>query len=339
MVMGLRKIQIRRETTRGTPVTTAMNLLHGSLTMTPNLNLYRPEGEARNSLARFHRRTTVGQESTMRFESSVTFEQVIDLLAMSLLGASDDSGTGLITTPTNGVLTRDWTFEPTLVASAAQNAYTVQYGDNQQAYQSSHVMCSQIEFAWAMGQPVTVSADLFGQLATKVSFGGTPTDLTVEDAVAQKTVIYADSTWANLGTTQISDTLISATVRIPTGLAMTRYADGGLELSGFSENPWAAEWELVYKHNASGEAEYDDYVDGTARFIRLTTTGSEIEQVTPTYDHLFQVDGALHYTEAPELFTDQDGENVIRLVGNTFHDPTSDLQLSVLVRNQQTALA
>ncbi len=338
-MMGLRKIQIRRESTRGTPVTTAMDLLNGRLTMTPNLSLYMPEDEDRNSLALLHRRTITGQQAALRYDGSVNFEQIINFLAMALEGATDDSGTGVIGTPTAGILTRDWTFEPTLTASAVQNAFTVQYGDNQQAYQSSYVMASQLEFTYAMGEPLVVSADLFGQFPTKVSFGGTPTEVTVEDAVSQKTKLCIDTTWAGLGTTQISDTLISAVVRIPTGLAPVRYADGGLEFSSHSENKWTSEWELVYKHNTSGEDEYDDWVDGTQRFIRLETTGSEIEQVSPTYDKLFRLDGSVFYTDAPELLSEQDGENVFRLSGRTFHDPTADRQLLALVRNTQTALA
>ena len=341
MTMGLRKIQIRREDTRGTPVTTAMDILLGRMTMTPSIGLYIPEDEERNSMALLHRRSEVGQESSMSYDGSVTFEQIINLLAMGIHGASADAGTGLITTPTNGVLTRDWTYEPTLIASASPNAYTVQYGDNQQAYQSSFVMARRLAFTYAMGEPLVVSADLFGQFATKVSFGGTPTELTVEDAISQKTKIYADTTWAGLGTTQISNALISASVSIPTGLVPVRYADGLLEFSGFSENKWAADVELVYKHNAAGETEYDKYTatGGTLTFIRLETTGSEIEAVTPTYDKLFRLDLSLRITEPPVLFGEQDGENVIRLVGRTFHDPTADRQLRAFVRNTQTALA
>jgi len=316
-----------------------MDILFGRMTMAPNLNLYIPEDEERNSLAMIHRRTIVGQHSELKYDGSVTFEQIINLLAMALEGATDDAGAGLITTPSNGILTRDWTFEPTLVASAIQNAYTVQYGDGSQAYQSSFVMCSQLAFTYAMEEPLVVSADLFGRLQTKVSFGGTPTELTVEDAVTQKTKIYGDTTWAGLGTTQLSDVLISATVTIPTGLGMTRYADGSLEFSAFTESKWGADVELVFKHNATGIAEYDKYIAGTTQFIRLETTGSEIEAVTPTYDKLFRLDLALHYTEPPTLFDDENGENVVAMTGKTFHDPTAGRQLRAMVRNSQTALA
>ena len=199
-------------------------------------------------------------------------------------------------------------------------------------------MISKIKW-WSLPEPVVVSADLFGKLQTKVSFGGSPTELTVEDVVSQRTKIYGDTTWSGLGSTQLSDALISATVTIPTGLGMTRYAMGSLEFSGFSESKWAADVELVFKHNAIGIAEYDKFIAGTTQFIRLETTGSEIEDVTPVYDKLFRLDLALHYTEPPTLFDDENGENVVALTGKTFHDPTSDRQLLAFVRNKQTALA
>ena len=40
MTTALRKIQVRREATRGTPVTTAMDVLLGSMTLNPNLALW-----------------------------------------------------------------------------------------------------------------------------------------------------------------------------------------------------------------------------------------------------------------------------------------------------------
>ena len=338
MVTGLRKIQLRREATRGTAVVTAMDQLFGRMTLTPTLNLYMPDDEERNSLALLHRRSEVGQQAALKYEGSLTFEQVINLLAMGIQGATADAGTGLITTPTGGINTRDWTYEPTLTALMAPNSYTIQYGDNQQAYQCAFVMASELEFVYAMGEPVMVSAELFGRYPSKVSFGASPTILTLEDAISQKTKIYADTTWAGLGTTQISDTLIAATVRIPTGIGPTRYADGSLDFSGYTEQKWAAEVDLTFKHNTSGVAEYDKYaaVGGTLTFIRLETTGALIEGAL---NKLFRLDLALRYTEAPELFGDQDGENVVRLVGKTFQDPTAVRQFRALVRNSQTALA
>jgi len=319
-----------KETTRGTAVVTAMDQLFGRLTLTPTLNLYMPEDEDRNSLASLHRRTITGQQAALRYDGSLSFEQVINFLAMGIIGAVTP------TTPGGGVLSRDWTFEPTLIALAAQDSFTLQFGDNQQAYQTVFNMASQLEFNYAMGEVVMLSAELFGRFPTKVSFGASPTVLTTEDAVSQKTVLTSATTWAGIPGATVSNTLISATVRVPTGLVPVRYADGALDLSSFSEQKWGAEVDLVFKHNATGVAEYDKYTDDGLRFFRLETTGSLIEGVL---NKLFRIDLAMRYTEAPEIFGDQDGENVVRLVGRTFNDPTSGRQARFMARNTQTAFA
>lgn len=330
MVMALRKIQFAKETTRGTPVVTGMDLLLGRLTMTPTLTLYTPEDEERNSLALLHRRSIVGQQAALKYDGSVSFEQIINFLAMGLIGGVTP------TIPGGGVLSRDWTFEPTLIALAAPDAFTFQYGDNQQAYQTVFAMASQLEFTYAIGEPVVLSAELFGRFPTKVTFGAAPTTVTIEDAISQKTVLTSAATWAGIPGAVVSNTLISAVIRIPTGMTPVRFADGLLEFSDFHEQKWAADVELVFRHNASGVAEYDKYTDDGHRFFRLETTGTLIEGVL---NKLFRLDLAMRYTEAPELLGEQDGLDVIRLSGRTFLDPTGGRQLRALVRNTQTALA
>ena len=324
MVMGLRRIQIGQESTRGTAVAADVILL-GRLTATPTPNWYKPDDEERNSLALNHRLTNVGQQSSLSYEGSLTFEQVGHLLSM---------GVGALTTSQPDVggspLVYDHTFEPTLSALAVQKAYTVEYGDNQQEYESAFLMAAALEFSYAIGEPWQVSADLFARFPSKSTFTGALSAPAVEDVVGQKTKIYIDSSWANLGTTQVSSTLINAKVGGNTGLVPTRYSDGSLEFSDVAENKWASQVELTFKHNASGIVQYDNMAAGTLVFVRLEAEGSTIQNA---FNNTWRIDLAMRYTEAPEQFGEQDGEDVIALVGETFHDPTADRQIRYLVRN------
>ena len=324
MVMGLRRIQIGQESTRGDAVA-ADAILLGRLTMTPTPNWYKPQDEERNSLALNHRLTNVGQQNNLSYEGSLTFEQVGHWLSM---------GVGALTTsqPDAGGSPNvyEHTFEPTLSALAVQKAYTVEYGDNQQEYESAFMMAAALEFSYAIGEPWQISADLFARFPSKSTFTGALTPPTVEDVIGQKTKVYIDSSWANLGNTQVSSTLINAKVGGNTGLVPTRYSDGDLEFSDVAENPWASQIELMFKHNASGIVQYDNLAAGTLVFVRLEVEGSTIENA---FKNAWRIDLAMRYTEAPELFGDQDGENVIALSGETFHDPTADRQVRYLVRN------
>ena len=329
MVMGLRRIQIGQESTRGTPVAADIILL-GRLGMTPEITPYMPDDEERNSLAMYHRRTNVGQQAALSYEGTLTFQQVIHLLAMgigALTTSQPDSGGS----PT----VYDHTFEPTLIALAAQKAYTFEYGDNQQEYESAFCIATQLEFSMAMLEPWTMSADILARFPSKSTFTGSLVAPTVEDVIGQKTKLYIDTSWANLGNTQVSDTMISASIRIPTGIVPTRYADGSLEFSDVAENKRAAEIDLTFKHNTSGEAEYDKFAAGTLTFVRLEVEGSVAEN---SYNYTFRADFAMRYTENPELFGEQDGENVIALSGKSFHDPTSGRDMRFLVRGTTASL-
>ena len=161
---ALRRVQIGLESTRGTAVAADVKLM-GMLTMDPTQVLYMPEDEERQSLALLHRREIVAEMANMHFESSLNFEQLIHFLAMGVGNHGSQP-----TTPTNGVLTRDWLFEPSHSASNAQAAYTLEYGDDQQEYESAFVMCSQLEFTWALEESVKMSAELFGRSVTKATF-------------------------------------------------------------------------------------------------------------------------------------------------------------------------
>ena len=241
MVQAPRRVQIGQETVRGTSVA-ADAILLGRLTMTPTPNWYKPQDEERNSLALNHRLTNVGQQNNLSYEGSLTFEQVGHWLSM---------GVGALTTsqPDSGGSPNvyEHTFEPTLSALAAQKAYTVEYGDNQQEYESAFMMAAALEFSYAIGEPWQISADLFARFPSKSTFTGALTPPTVEDVIGQKTKVYIDSSWANLGNTQVSSTLINAKVGGNTGLVPTRYSDGDLEFSDVAENPWASQVELMFK--------------------------------------------------------------------------------------------
>ena len=92
---------------------------------------------------------------------------------------------------------------------------------------------------------------------------------------------------------------------------------------------------MTFKHDTSGEGEYDNLVAGTMVFVRLEVEGSIAEDA---FRYTFRADFAMRYTEAPELFGEQDGENVIRLSGRSFHDPTSGRDMRFLIRNTTATL-
>ena len=328
MSLALRRIQVGLETVRGTPVA-ADKILVGAITLTPHLELNEPEDEERNSLALTHQSEIVGQWTTMRFDANCRFQQIIDLLAMTLQGGVTP------TTPGGGTNSRLWTFTPTLDALNVQDSYTFEVGDSQQEYECGFVVGESMELTYEFNQPIKISASLFGEYLAKSTFTGSLTIPTLESAITAKTKLYIDSSWANLGTTQVTGTLGSARITLPSGLQRVWTGEGALDFSTVSENKRRAEIELLLVHNASGVAEYDKYVSRALNFVRLETEGSIIEGAIP---YTLTVDMALRYNGDPNLRDQHMGLNAIRLTGASFEDPTSGNDFQVSVINQETAL-
>lgn len=329
---AFRRIQIGRETTtaRGTAVA-ADKILLGTMTMTPTLALHMPEDEERNSLAMVHRSTKVGQNTAWRFESALQYETVHSLLDMAINGNSTNARAG----SSGGV--GDWTFNSNSTARNWQSSYTIEYGDDVQEYELTFGLGEQIEFTYAMNEPLRASLTGFGRLNTTGTFTASLVAPVVEEAVTALTVLYTDTAWANLGNSTADGYLVNAVIRVPTGVTRTKYADGSLDFSNFTETKFAGELELTIVHNTSGKELYDRYLNQDLTFFRLETLGTTTIGGSSAATRTFRADLAVRFTEPPEFFGNQDGENTFVLRGKTFADSCGHT-MSFQVINTTTSL-
>ncbi len=311
MTTAFRRIQGGLESVRGTGVA-ADKVFLGTLTMTPTVTFHRPVDE-RNSLAEFQRSIAVSQMTRMRFEGDATYDQLIDWLSMAVRGAISPA-----TVETTG---RVWTFTPNTTSKNVQDSYTLEYGDDVQAWDSAFVICDNLEIAIALNEVVSVRADLFGKFAAKTSFTGALSAPAVTEIVANHAKVYIDGTWANLGSTEVPTLLAGATIRLPTGIAPARYADGSLDFSAVSESKTHLEMDLDLINSTAGITEYDAYVAGTDRAIRIELTGPIAVGATP---YLLTIDCFGRYVSEPELFGDREGENLMRLSLHSHEDASGN---------------
>jgi hypothetical protein len=327
MVRGaevFRRIQIGKENTRGSAVA-ADKRLFGTLTMTADKPRYSRETEERNSLAVAQLGSALSQRASMRYEGAATFEQIIHFLLMGVKGGVTPTQPSPSTVDGSPSV-RLWTFQPTLSTRNAPNAYTVEYGDDIQAFRSKFGMVEELEITIPKDEEVRITANLFGHFPTTVSFTTGSSVAAVEEIVGTKGTIYIDSTWGARGGTQKSNLLINARLRTPTGYAPVRYHDGALDFSNFSETRRSLEVELTYISQADAVTEWKAYRDGTLRIIRLQVDGSTLGATSTegALSKFLRLDMALQYTEPPEVFGGaEDGENVIRLTGRTFQTESS----------------
>src|SRR3982751_2609046 len=128
--------------TRGTAITPPTHNLPLVGTITPIREKYRPE-ESRGTLAEWYRSKTVRTSATWEGEGGA--DPNYAPLLFNLIAKANSTPT----TPALGVLTRLWTYTPTMTSDDLKSA-TIYFGDpNVQIFQS----------AYCMADELTVSAD------------------------------------------------------------------------------------------------------------------------------------------------------------------------------------
>lgn len=322
MAVAFRRIQIGKEATRGTGVAATSKLI-GTMRATPQKKWHRP-AEDRNSLSEFRRQALIGQRCRLAFEGDATYEQIIAFLLMGIKGA---------VTPTTPVGTvRLWTFTPNYATANAPDTYTFEWGDDTQEYEATFCMVESIELTWSEDSPVTMRVNMFGRFPSKSSFTGALSETSVEEVVANKLKVYIDGAWANLGTTQKSSLVTGGTIRITTGYVPTKYADGSQDFSSYQEQKRHVEIELDMVTSTAFNTEYDAWVAGTLRAIRLQFDGTTIEGA---HDKYLRVDVIGKYDVEPDMFEDVNGDNVVKLKLVSMTDGTNEFSFEV--KNAVTA--
>ena len=324
MTTAFRHIQTGLESTRGTPVA-ADKVLEGTLTVTPSVVWHRPVDE-RNSLAEFRRAVAVATGTRLRYDGDATYEHLIDFLSMAIQGAISPS-----TVETTG---RVWDFVPNTVTKNVQDSFTFEYGDEVQFWEVPFTICENIELGFTLGEVVSLRADMFGQLATKTTKTAALSEIAVNEIVANHMKVYIDSSWANLGNTEVAALVSGASVRLPTGLRPSNRADGSLNMATVSESKTHLEVDLDLINSTEAITEYDAAIAGTDRAVRLEVTGGIAVGSTP---YLLIVDCIGKWVGEPEMFGDRDGENTFRLSLNS-HEDSGGNHFRMEVTNLITAL-
>jgi hypothetical protein len=294
---GLRKIQIGEESTKGNAVAATAALL-GKLSVEDKFTQHSPE-EDRGSLIKPYRSIKTGDEVGLSFEGDCTFEQLIYFLHMGVLGNVTPSASGSENT---------WTFTPAKTAAGTFDSFTIEYGDDVQAFETEYCMASKISLSGGMNAPVTLKVDMFGRQIATTTFTGSITPPTVETALGQKSKLYIDNEDGTVGTTEKSSTLISWTYDIETGLYVNRYGDGNLYFSAYGENGAKATLEATVAFNSGVNTERANCDGATQRLMRVEITGTTIDANPREID--LDICG-VYVPGSFKLLEERDGEDVV----------------------------
>jgi hypothetical protein len=328
---AFRKIQVGLETTRGQSVPATARLI-GTLTPKQTQKYYRPSDLETGALNDYTRSDITSTQMTAAFESDANYEQLAYLLGMAVKGGI---------TPTGGSSAPYiWTYLLSPTASQTLDTRTVEYGDDVQAFQSPFVFGTDIELTGKLEDVVKVKSNLVGQFLSTHTFTTALTNPTTLHAVNVGTgKTYLDPTWAGLGGTQLSSTLVDFSYKLTSdkGTPQTpiKYMDGNNYYTDIAEQKRHIEMSLTLAFNSSVTALFADYTASpqTAKFWDLKFTGPTITGGTMG----LALGGCFIIDDYSEL-KDRDGQDIVSLKLMSRLDATSGDEYQIILTNSIASL-
>jgi len=333
-IKDLRRIQLGVEIYGyGTPVTPTAQLVGGLDAIENRFRIF--TSEASGVMSAHRRAYDQAIQAELAFDAGdegATFEQIINFLSMALIG-------GVVPVPV-GAAGYAWTFTPNLGAGNVPDIFTMRYGDNQRCWESEGVFATELALSAAFQEGWRLTSALIGdQMGEGATFApGITYPTPLETVLAQMTRLYIDDTWATLGTTPITGTLIDWGWTLP-AFHPKFFQDGQLTYSDIGLASRALALELTFEFNAQAVAERLLWMARTPRFIRLEATGGVINAGVPPDLKTVRLDMCVVY-EGTDPLDERDGNDTMRFTGRSVNDGTAQPghEFQVMVLNTIDAL-
>lgn len=330
-IKALRRIQLGREATAGT-IVAATTKWRGTGTIEDMRTMEFPAedvgilpGTTRSYVPKLLAGLHIDQVPA-------TFEQVGHIFEMAIAGSTggvqDGSGPYVYTYP----------FPST--AGNTVNSYTIEGGDNQEAEVMEYGHILNFNMSGTAGEAWMVDADIRGrQVALQAFTSSTAATLpTVEECLVSKTKVYIDSSTGAYGGTQVSNTVLSASLKYITGLKAKYTADGNLYFSFLQTTPPEAEIAITFEHDATSAAEKVNWRAQTPRLIQLKCEGSTVAIAGSTYSRKTLIVNAAGKWSKFAKIGERDGNDILEGTFKVAYDETAAKYGNIILVNSLVAL-
>jgi hypothetical protein len=326
------------ETTRGTAVTPPTHYLPFNGMITPVREKYRPD-ESRGTLAEYYRSKTVHTSAKISGDGGLdpNYAPLIYNMVMKPVTSP--------TTPTNGVLTRLWSFVPTMNADDLKSGTFYSGDPNVQIFQAAYGMADNLKVdSDATGTDgVTWSLDATAQFPTRVSAPTFPAQNIGNLLVPGAMQLWIDTT--TIGTTEITGRFVSTSWSVPTGVTYKYYANGPTGSKNFTKTGRKkrhAELTIVVELNdlsmAAG-AEYRLWEADTVVKMRVRLNGDAIETVTGPLTYYYYTEMDIYGSLDAPGWGDVEGSNrTIEFTVQSEYDATAGADYVLRAQNTRTTL-
>lgn len=217
-------------------------------------------------------------------QNSLTFDADHPLYyqAMPMLFQCSLDGTITPAEQTGGQGDYKWDVTPSMTAANAPDTFTLESGDDVQAYEEEFCMVNNLKFAFTIApdgsaSPVTGEFGYFARQVTPTTFTGSMVlPSTLEPMNGKLSRLYADTTWAGIGGTEVPSTLRGAELEIMTGNEAKFFGSANKYFSTYGEGLIGTMLTLDLEGNSSADGFFDYYQAGTNLGIRLDINGAQI---------------------------------------------------------------
>ena len=318
-----------RETTAGT-ATTATTLWRGMGVLLDARTVEFPE-ENIGILTGVDRSYTPKLDASISFDSvPATYQQILHILEAGVLTATPTTdGTGS---------DRIYTYNVATTAAPTIKTYTLEGGDNQQAEKMEYGFVESFSLEGATGEALMMSADWKGRQITNATYTASIAVPAVEEILFSKGKLYSDTTTSGFGITQLTDTLLAATLEMKTGIIQKWTADGNIYFSFHQFTQPEITLNVTFEHNTNAVAEKTNWRNGTTRALQLLFTGSAFTTAGTTYSvHTLKINLAGKW-ESFDALGEQDGNDIYDATFRVGYNAQLAQAAQFIVVNQLTAV-
>lgn len=319
---SLLKVQVGKETTRGTAVTPTALLMGVTGCSLKPIERVEQIADLRGSFAPAYTSVLVEAGGEGSLEMTATYEDICYLLD-GLFSEAAPSGTGPYVR----------TYNAPLASAASPAARTVVYGDGTDDYKLAGALVSGLTLTIESKAPTRVAANLLGVRVTEGDMAAL-SNRTVTPILGHHWALYIDNETGTIGSTQISATAFSATLEVVPNRANVHHLS--LAPTGWRDTRWTGT--LTLNVELTTGAGTDDVQSYLAAILGSSPLRKQIRLRATSGTNELQIDFAGTVLEAPQLFEDTDGVVAIRLVFAGEYNSTLANWLVITSKNNVSAL-
>lgn len=331
---AFRKIQVSNpEDTVGT-AEAAVEILYGTISQRYADEVWHQPDHDRGVLAKHvEGQFKVGKEVELDFEGELNSRHIVWMISNAVRGNITPTQPDVGNEPLHYL----WTVEPGLTAANTPDitngidTFTIEYGDNVQAYEAEYLFTKQLVISGTPNEPCEVQWQTGGRQVAEASFTGALAATSPQYFPFNLAKFYVDTSYAGIGGTQKTGMLRAFTWTFDTMFTPRYAADGNFYFSALNEDKKAVSLEItLYRDSTETEALKDLYEAGSPTYLRVELLGEtemDASQANPPYVRL---DGAFQINEWPDV-DEEDGSAVITLNLESIYDATASKQFGVLI--------